>query len=147
MPERQGAERLQAELRDVPAEEVGIGRRVVDDDGRALLDGEAGQPLARREAVSHPQRLGADAALALQRERALVGRQPDLGRLGRSHAEDRVERLVEHLRELDGRGCRLPDGEDGRELTVALEDPLLDPADGAEDREGEDRGARRRGCR
>ena len=50
------------------------------------------------------------------------------------------DRSIQYTRWDGSRFCYKPDGKDGCELTVALEDPFLDPADDAEDREGEDRG-------
>ena len=117
MAEWKRAERLQPERGDLLALEAWIETGVVDDDCRACIRGRPGQPLADEKAGPRSEGGGPHSTEALQGEQASV-REPELGRLRRRDGKNRLERLVEHVRQLDRGGRRAPDGEECGQLGV-----------------------------
>jgi hypothetical protein len=91
---------------------------VGDDDGCRQRSG-PGKPFAKEEPRPRPERFFSDSTEAFERQAPAL-HEPELGRLRRCDREDRVERLVEHLGQIDGRCRRAPDGEKRRELGVLL---------------------------
>ena len=117
--QRERAEGLQAEALDLRVPEPGIDASVVDDDDRLSLRGGAGKTVAEEEPRPGRERLTPEPAEPLEGERAAL-HAPELGRLGRRDRDDRVQRLVEHRREVDGRGSGPPHGEERGQLGVPL---------------------------